>query len=277
MRALPALAAVAVLAALPACTGSKPEPKPTEDPGAAARARLSVLAQATADGEYDATYRFVQRPSNATGTIRIRQVPPQYRIDVTSKGTASFLALNTGVVSCTVKGRATSCFLVARPGEEVPALFDPGVQRLFRDAVEELARHPNDYRVTVVEPTGTPTATAFPTVTATTPAPTAAPKPGASPPTVKRPPPPGVCFQVERVASAAPAPGSAAAGFENGTYCFAEEGVATRIEVASGVLELVSLGGEPNSTWFVPPAKVQRLPELPAPRPTARPTASATR
>lgn len=251
-----------------ACTKGEPKPTPSADPEAAARGRLAVLAQKTADGEYDATYRFVQRPSDATGTIRIRQVPPQYRIDVTSKGTASFLSLHSGVVSCTVKAQGSSCFLVARPGEEVPPLFDPGVQRLFRDAVEELAKNPNGYRVTEVTP---PLATQHATPTA---AATLMPQsPGATPTPSPAPLPVGVCFEVERLST--PSPGTTAAGFENGTYCFAEEGVATRIEVQSGVLDLVALGGTPNSTWFAPPAKVQQLPALtPTPTRTPAPTPS---
>jgi hypothetical protein len=257
---------VLVLLLAIACTESKKPPAPTADPEADARARLSVLAQATADGRYDATYRFVQRPSNATGTIRIRQAPPQYRIDVTSKGTASFFALANGVVSCTIKAKGTSCFLVARPGEEVPPLFDPGVQRLFRDAVEELARHPTEYHVTLVEPTPAATDFAPTTPPVTTPPATTAPAASAS----AAPLPVGTCFVVDRVTTASPSPGTTAAGFENGTYCFAEQGVATRIEVASGVLELVRLGGAPDRTWFTVPAKVQSLPTLPpSPKPTA--------
>lgn len=264
MRRLPAVP-VALLLAI-ACTDSK---KPTPpDPQADARGRLAVLAQATADGEYDATYRFVQRPSNATGSIRIRQVPPQYRIDVTSKGTASFFALDTGIVSCAIKPKATSCFLVARPGEEVPPLFDPGVQRLFRDAVEELARNPNDYVVTLLEISTSPSEPGTPSVAPTvTPSVTPSGSPSAAVPL-----PVGTCFAVERLSSLSPSPGTAAAGFENGTYCFAEQGVATRIEVESGVLELVALGGQPNSTWFSIPARIQQLPSLsPTPTPSRSP------
>lgn len=275
------MALLAALALLGGCTDSKPErPTPAEEE-ASARARLAVLAQKTADGAYDATYRFVQRPSNATGTIRIRQDPPQYRIDVTSRGTASFFALTTGVVSCTIKlPRGTTCFLVARAGEEIPALFDPGVQRLFRDAVEELAKHPNDYRVTRVErpaaavspPEAPPSTPVSPSGAAPSGAAPSAPTPTAtgSGTATPEPLPAGECFRVERVASASPSPGTTAAGFENGTYCFAERGIATYIEVASGVLELVAVGGEPHPNWFIPPAGVQRLPELsPTPTPTA--------
>ena len=214
-----------------ACTDAK-----EKDPNAAlnaARARLAVLAQATANGAYDATYR-------------IRQRPPQYRIDITTKDAASFYSLTTGTVSCSAKGKKKTCFLVARPGEDVPPLFDPGVQRLFRDAVEELSAHPTDYVVTRVLPSASPPATASPSGT---------------------PLPVGECYLVNRVA-ASPTPG-AGPGFENGTYCFAEQGVATEIDVLSGSLTLTSIGAPPGDSAFKPIAKVQQLPDL-SPTPTPK-------
>lgn len=236
--------ALAVLVGLvPACTDKKKPTPPDPEAGLrAARARLAVLAQATANGVYDATYRFVQEESNATGTIRIRQRPPQYRIDINSKDSASFFSLKTGTVSCSARKSKRSCFLVARPGEEVPALFDPGVQRLFRDAVQDLATHPNTYLVTAIPPSPSPSAT---------------PSPGALPV--------GECFQVQRIkASTGP---DQPAGFEDGTYCFAERGIATRIEVASGRLILRDVGGAPTAKAFKPTAKVVKLPNL-SPTPT---------
>jgi hypothetical protein len=236
---------VLLLAAV-ACTGGE-DPKPvgpTFDPDAAqrdARARLAVLARATADGAYDAEYRFLQTDSKASGTVRIRQAPPRYRIDIQARRSASFFALMSGVVSCSTKGTKESCFLVARPGEEVPSLFDPGVQRLFRDAVEQLAADPNAYLVEKVDPP-TPTPSAAPRI------------------------PAGECFRVSRAAST-PSPDQPA-GFEDGTYCFAEQGVATSITVSSGTLTLVKLGGAPKAAAFKPPAKVQKLPDLsPTPSP----------
>jgi hypothetical protein len=228
-------------------TACKHETKPP-DPNAelnAARARLAVLAEATANATYDATYRFVQQSSSASGNIRIRQAPPQYRIDITTKDTASFFSLKTGTVSCSLKKKQKSCFLVARPGEEVPPLFDPGVQRLFRDAVEDLSAHPTDYVVTRVLPSVTPSASATPS---------------------RAPLPQGECFLVNRTASASPGTG---AGFENGTYCFAEQGVATQIDVASGTLTMIAVGAPPEARAFKPFAKVQKLPNL-SPTPTPK-------
>jgi hypothetical protein len=234
---------------LPGCTDKKKAP-PISDPDAAgrdARARLSVLAQTTATGAYDATYDFVQVESRTRGQIRIRQVPPQYRIDVIGKDTASFFALRSRTVSCSQKAKKKTCFLVALPGEAVPPLFDPGVQRLFRDAVSDLAGHPNDYTVTRV-PYPTPTGS----VTATPSASTA---------------PTGECFSVMRN-DVEPTPGRQ--GFENGTYCFDEiTGVATRIEVASGTLTLTRVGRDPDAAAFKPITKVVKLPDL-SPTPTPK-------
>jgi hypothetical protein len=245
--------AVVVLLLLTACNDKKKAPDP-DAPLRAAQARLAVLAQATANSVYDATYRFVQKPRNATGIIRIRQQPPRYRIDITATDSASFFALPTGTVSCSqkVKNKKTTktCFLVAKPGEPVPALFDPGVQRLFRDAVEDLAAHPTDYTVSTVTPSRTPSAVT----------PSASASAG--------PLPAGECFLVTRAADTL-----AAEGFEDGTYCFAESGVATSIAVASGTLTLTALGGAPHPDAFKPTgiSKVQKLPELtPTPTPSKK-------
>ena len=245
------LALLACLALVVGCTNDAKKKPPAIDDGSeaarAARGRLAVLAQATANGAYDATYTFVQHPSNTGGVIRIRQSPPQYRIDVVGKNdTASFYALRSGnVVSCSRTPKKKTCFLVARKGEEVPPLFDPGVQRLFRDAVQDLATNPTDYDVTPVPaPTGTPT-----------------PTPTATPAAV------GECFTVNRT-DAAPTP-SPRGGFENGTYCFSEaDGVATRIEDASGTMTLTKLRPAPAADAFKPITKVLKLPELtPSPTP----------
>jgi hypothetical protein len=240
---------VLVVAALALVAGCE---KDKADPDAAlraARGRLAVLAQATANGSYDATYRFVQRPSGTAGTIRILQSPPQYRIDVVSKNSATYYSLTSGIVSCSHRGTKKTCFLVARPGEDPPALFDPGVQRLFRDAVEDLAANPTDYTVRAVP---FPSDSVSPS---TTPSPSATPLPT------------GECFLVNRAASPAPDAG----GFEDGTYCMSEQGVATYIDVSSGTLTLTKLGDPPDARAFKPSAKVQKLPDLtPTPTPSKK-------
>ena len=252
MRRSPALLALLLLVA--ACTD---DTKPARDPDAEireARSRLATLAQATANASYDAEYRFLQVPSNTVGTIRIRQVPPQYRIDIVSKDAAVFYSLRSGVVSCSAKGAKRTCYLVAKRGQDVPPLFDPGVQRLFRDAVEDLAAHPEAYVVTKVAapPTATPLSASGTPVMTPTPFPTPTGIPA------------GECFAVSRTVTT-PDP-SAEVGFEDGTYCFAESGVATSITVKSGTLTLVAMRGVPPAGAFKPIATVQQLP-TPSPTP----------
>jgi hypothetical protein len=237
-------AALLAVLALAACTHAKK--KPQGEPPVDARARLSVLAQAAANGTYDAQFSFVQRASGKTGTIRIRQAPPRYRIDIVSKDAkASYFLLTTGVVACSHKPHKDACFLAARPGEPVPALFDPGIQRLFRDAVQELAKNPDDYAVTQVSPT--------PSVTPT--------------PSASGDLPTGECFDVRRLSSSPPPGGTPP--LEDGTYCFAEQGLPTSIDVASGTMTLTALGPPPNDKAFQPFAKVQQLPAL-TPTPTPK-------
>ena len=245
---------------LTACTDKE---KP--DPDASlreARSRLAVLAKATADASYDAQYRFLQLPSNTAGVIRIRQSPPAYRIDIIRTDGASFFQLPRGAVSCSSKGTKKTCYRVSGPGQEVPELFDPGVQRLFRDAVEDLAANPGDYLVTKVggPPGATPSGTASIT---TTPSPVATAS-------GSLPIPPAECFHVERSGGATP-DASEEVGFENGTYCFAEQGVATSISVDSGTLTLVKLLGAPPAKAFEPPALIRNLPKLtPTPTPSKK-------
>jgi hypothetical protein len=238
VRRAPLLLALVLLA--PACkhNTTPPAATPTDDL-AAARARLAVLAQATASGIYDATYVFVQQGTNARGTIRIRQRPPFYRIDIARKDTASFFSLHRGIVSCSRKGKKKSCFLVARPGEEVPALFDPGVQRLFRDAVEDLAAHPDEYAVSRLP--GPPSASSSPAALGVA---------------------PGECFLVNRPKPTATTAPRTRVGFENGTYCFTQDGMATLIDVNSGSLTLVKVGPAPTMAAFKPITTVVKLPTL---------------
>jgi hypothetical protein len=257
VRRAPLVLALVLL--LPACRHST-SPTPGPSVGAEdARARLAVLANATAVGEYDATYRFVQQGTNAKGTIRIRQRPPYYRIDIATKDIASFFSLHSGTVSCSRKGKKKTCFLVARPGEPVPALFDPGVQRLFRDAVIDLAANPDQYVVTRVPASPSPSVPGSVSASASG-STSASASPSASPSTAAGVPD-GECFLVNRPRATASS-ATKRIGFENGTYCFSVAGVATRIEVASGSLTLIDTGRVPPWTAFKPIAKVVKLPTL---------------
>ncbi|HVE98040.1 MAG TPA: hypothetical protein VNA12_02565 [Mycobacteriales bacterium] len=205
----------------------------------ASQRRLAEMARLAEAATYDATYT-LRAASGETGTIRIIAAPPSYRVDVALRGAApsSYIQRDDTVVSCTTKAGRTSCFRVAGPGEAVPELFDPGVQRLFSAAVADLAAHPEAY------------------VVADAVAPTPGGEAGAA------------CFDVRRTApsgSADPATASPTAdptGFETGQYCFGTDGVLTRVAVSTGTLDLASRGPAPTADAFVPPASPVALPSL---------------
>ena len=241
-RALPMLL---LLAVAPACRGTTPTPTPTPTPTlSAAQRRLAAVAQAAATAVYDARYAFTAPATQDSGTIRIVNRPPGVRVDVTRNATtAVFIATPARTVSCTVTAAKKSCFLVARPGEEIPDIFDPGVQRLFTNAVGDLAADPAGYDVTEL-PGATPSGTS----------------------------PAAACFRVDRRAepTASPSPADpSASGFEDGRYCFAAGGYPTLIEVPTGSLRFTALGPAPTDATFVPPAPVAQLPALPSASPSA--------
>ena len=202
-----------------------------------AQERLAELAHLAATASYDATYS-LRAASGDAGSIRIVVAPPSYRVDVALTGSAPSLYFQRAgtAVSCSTKASRPSCFLVARPGEPVPELFDPGVQRLFSDAVADLAARPERYVV----------------LRAASSAPSQ---------------PPGTeCFDVRRVdESPAAAPVTDPTGFETGQYCFGTDGVLTRLAVSTGTLTLTKRGPAPTAAVFEPPATPVALPPLPTP------------
>lgn len=219
---------------------------PAAAPGEAlspAQRQLAELAGLAAAAEYDVTYDLAATTGDR-GTIRIVAAPPSYRVDVALGGEPSTFIERAGtVVSCTRKAGRAACVLVARPGEPVPPLFDPGVQRLFTEAVADLAANPERYDVTAAA-SGRPA-----------------------------PAPPATCFDVRRIGSTA-SPSAVAAdqtdptGFETGQYCFGADGVLTRLAVSTGTLTQRSRGPAPSADAFDPPATPVALPDLPTASPT---------
>lgn len=232
------------------CDGSPaPAPSfdpPSETPSAAPtlsddQKDLARLANKVVHTRYDAVYTFEAPATKDTGSLRILASPPNYRVDITNRGTTSiFLVTRTRTVSCSItRQNKRSCFLVARAGEEVPDLFDPGVQHLFSDAVADLGKNPLSYVVTraanIRLPGGLPD---------------------------------GFCYDVDRVE---PVVGEDPVGFETGRYCFAERGVMVLLAVKTGRITLKKLGPPPVAALFQPIAPVAALPDLSA-SPTPKPT-----
>lgn len=208
-------------------------PNPTNDPAQAKP--LAALAAKAAAASYDATYDF--NTQSTKGLLRIFAAPPNYRVDVAvGPQTAQFYRIHLGTVSCGLRpDKPASCALVAAPGAPVPAVFDPGVQRLFADGLDALAKDPAGYAIA-----GLTDSSAAPGV------------------------PAGKCFHVERLADlkavspgVVPAPGK---GFESGDYCFdPASGVLTAVRVATGTLTLTKAPTKPTDADFIPPAVAQPL------------------
>jgi hypothetical protein len=250
MRASPLITWMVVAAAVAGCSGKdeprattpttmasspSPTPLPTGDP--AATAELVTIASKAAKAKYDATYEFLASNVRAKGTLRIYASPPRYRVDITiGQGTLQFFELPSGAISCqTPTGGSARCSVVAKAGEQAPDSSDPGVQRLFTEGLDALARDPEGFAIT----------------------------------RIARSESSGVakddCFRVIRLADLAPvtagtvtAPGK---GFDTGDYCFDKaSSVLTAAQLASGSLTLQTQGPPPGDEAFEPPATPQSLP-----------------
>ncbi|MEO6714319.1 MAG: hypothetical protein ABIM89_12930 [Mycobacteriales bacterium] len=216
-------------------------PAPSNDPTAAKA--LTALAKRSAAAAYDASYDFAARGTR--GVIRIVADPPFYRVDL-SAGPArvQFYDIAVGRVSCGLaQGKPPSCALVAKPGEKVPDAFNPGVQELFINGVDALAKKPDGFAIS--------------------PLPAASPAAGV---------PVGTCFHVERLADLEPvSPGTVTPpgeGFESGDYCFdPATAVLTSVRVATGTLRLRKAPTEPVDADFTPPATPMPLAPSASPTP----------
>jgi hypothetical protein len=250
------LAALATLAG--ACNDDPKQAEPTPSPTPSVslsptpspeQAELARLAGLTAKLRYDATYNFVAPATKDSGAIRIVAAPPYFRLDIGTGGTvAIFIVSPSRTVTCNIKGTEKSCFLVAGKGEEVPDLFDPGIQRLFSDAVRDLAANPLNYTVSTASPLDLPGKL-----------------------------PTGTCFEVSKEAGA---PGGVGpedpTGFETGRYCFARNGLLTSLAVSTGRMTLRKIDKVPALSAFNAVAPVKTLPKLPSPTPTPKRSASAS-
>jgi hypothetical protein len=234
------LAVLLVLAALACSSDGDVAPSPTPN---AARARLAELAAKLTAATYDARYTFTAPAAEASGTLRIVAAPARLRLEIAGKtNVATFLDDAGRKIACDQPvGKSATCLLVAGPGEEAPAQFDPGIQRIFGEAARDLAENPGSYGVTAI--------TALPATAAI---------PGSE------------CFQVQRIVPTAipSGVGGAQAGFETGQYCFATEtGVITGAKVPDGALLLTSLQLTVPPTAFNPPASPVPL-ASPSPTPS---------
>lgn len=155
---------ISCLLVLTACTDSAPPASPqttapgpttTQVPTARELSTRDRAAQLTAlaPEAFDATYRLQTRGKRPDAKVRMRARGERFRLDVARhRTTALLLASPSGIVSCRVKDvkkgkNKRSCFLVAKTLKNLPALFDPQLQRLFRSTTKRLSRNHNGLTV----------------------------------------------------------------------------------------------------------------------------------
>jgi len=100
---------------------------------------LAELAKRGAAADFTARYA-LDSTDGRDATVQVFKRGSRYRVDVTQQGvTAQLMTTGKGLVSCQRRGVAADCFLVAGPGERLPALLDPGLQRIFTSTLDLLA------------------------------------------------------------------------------------------------------------------------------------------
>jgi hypothetical protein len=206
--------------------GASPSATPSESASPTAtdapELTLARLAALSARSSYSASYKVT---GAHPGVARIVRAPTGYSFQLTTSSgryqrTASLIRTPSRTVSCTLLPKPVTCLVVAGPGKPVPSVFDAGLQHVFSDYLVTLSRHGSEYAVTTAV-AGTGD---------------------------------GQCFVVRVTGS--PAPGAVAAG----TYCFAADGLPTRVSYPSGDLVLTKRGPAPKGSDFTPPVTPKPLP-----------------
>ena len=122
--------------ATPTSTTSAPSPSAESGEDVARRA-----AAATGRVPWAARYRLVSNDTaQPAGTVSVAVRGADVRLDLTRDGgTAVLLRTAAGTVSCQLSGARRTCLSVAAAGEPLPAVFDPGLQRVFTSDLAALA------------------------------------------------------------------------------------------------------------------------------------------
>lgn len=240
-RQLPTALILVVVTALlaGACSRSRSSaaPTPSPSPVVTPAQALAALAGAATGRGYVATYltvanRLGKPGRQATATVSI--LPPRYRVDILDNGATAVLIGGgpLAAVSCGIGPAITTyCLRVAAPGQPLPQIFDPGVQRVVTDDLAVLAARPDAFTVTAR--VGLP-------ATTTTPA--------------------ASCFAVKPLAQPPAPPDKRIARVDTGVWCLSADGLAVRLIFGSGTLTLRKVGAAPALSVFRPPATPQPIP-----------------
>lgn len=205
---------------------SNPHPTPTVTPSTPAGAvQLAGLLPTARSAAYVARYRLVTSGRPGIALVYRYRNGLGIRIDITERGgTAIFIRSPSGPYACSILRRRSTCFRPKRRGAALPSILDPELENVFGAYLTGLATRPDEYRIGAAG-----TSPASPRV------------------------PGGTCFSIT---GTTPRPLVTA-----GTYCFATDGLVTKVVYPDGdYLQLIATGPPPTARVFRPPASPTPLP-----------------
>ncbi|GAB1695014.1 hypothetical protein [Krasilnikovia sp. M28-CT-15] len=229
-RGLSALTAVLLAIGVTACGDASPATPPASpsasvaavpDPGAA-RVDLAARAALAQDHRYAALYRWTapgQAPRDVVVTVA---TDGSWRVDIPGGalgGTADVSIVQTaaGVYQCSLPSPTqpvvASCVRMADPGERIPRLYDPKVQRVFRQWLSVFTDRRAALSVTSAKPLA-----------------------GAR----------GQCFAIDTISA------SMNATFDVGIYCYADDGLLTAARLDFGQIVLAGSVAAPPPRVLLP-------------------------
>jgi hypothetical protein len=260
-RVLPALVAALLTVGVAACGDSAPAPEPSPSPSQSApapdgdaRVALAARAALAEDHRFSAIYTLETRGFAPRSVLATVAVDGTWRVDIPAGalgGTAdvSIAQLPAGLFQCAIPSPTNplspSCARVAEPGKRIPRMYDPKVQRVFRQWLPVFTDRQSALSVTAAQPLK-----------------------GSS----------GSCFSIDTISASLSAP------VDVGIYCYADDGLLTAARVKFGTITIAGApaaapatvdlpgpvtGGEPMGMDAPPPPPTTEAPLLPSAAPSA--------
>jgi hypothetical protein len=229
------MAAAMLVACVSACGGSAPSPptpsassssSSTPDLGTA-RVALAARAALAQDHRFAALYTLEAPDRGKRNVVATVADDGSWRVDIAGGvlgGTAdvSIISNTAGVYQCSLSSATNpispACVLVAQPSKRVPAEFDPGVERVFRQSLSVFTDRQAALSVTAV-----------------------APLPGSQAQGLT-----STCFSVDSISASLSAP------VDVGIYCYAPDGLLTAARTDFGLLALASAPVPPPAAAPLP-------------------------
>jgi hypothetical protein len=219
-RGLSALTAAVFAASVAACDNAAPA-APSADPSApaaslgpdlgAARSDLAARAALAVDRKFAALYTFEAPGEPSRAVVATVAADGSWRVDIAGGAQGGLADVSivqnaTGVFQCSLSSATNpinpTCVRVADTGKQVPADYDPKVERVFRQWLKVFTDRQAALSVT-----------------------TAQPLPGS---------PGSACFSIDSISASMSAP------VDVGIYCYAPDGLLTAAKVDFGTLAIAS-------------------------------------